>query len=587
MKKLWIIICLFFVSFSVFATQKLYTANSTEVKTLQSLYREAGISMPGFIYPASGDVLINAIDKTGLSAKLSAEGLKELDSLLKEFRGENLGIKVSDDFAASLKVSLTPELFYSSQLEEEYDEDDQGIIQDGPRRDWIVPYNEIKPALQAQADLKMTDYAFGHFEYELSRLIGAYHHNYFTHNLPYVSYDGYMSDEENQTWPWNVYLSAGTGKISAAVGRMRVSSGSGVTGNLSIGDNFMYRETFKLTINSLPFTYEMLINTFSPEGEIVQGNMELESAVKDFNLTPQLDKARPVVVIHKATFNLLNKVNIGLYEAILDYTTASPFDPQIFNPFSLMHNWISFRYNTINWFGFDLDYAFLPGWSLNLQGMFDQIQQSDEQTKGTPNIYGFLFNVKNSTRIKGLKLNSYAEFAYTSPGMYLKPGEGKDYQQNPEYYKVDLVTGNYQMWCSGEDVSYLGYKYGPNTFVFAFGGELITENNTLRLDFMYKTNGDKGLFVDGDYHGDYSPYGIETHGAVSPHCFKEGNVAQKLVRIAVSDTAVLFDGVIELSGGIAFQQYFNYKFQSGVKSSDVQAQLAVKINPLSFFSWGK
>jgi len=586
-KKLWITVCLFFVVFSAFATQKLYTANSDEVRTLESLYREAGMTLPGFIYPVSGDVLVNTIEKTQLSDRLSSAGLNELNALLSEFKGENLGIKVSDDFSASLKVAITPELFYNSQLEEEYEEDDSGKIQDGPRRDWVVPYNEIKPALYAGVDLKMTDYAFGHFEYELSRLIGAYHRNYFSHNLPYVSYDGYMSDEENQTWPWNVYLAAGTGKISAAVGRMRVSSGSGVTGNLSIGDNFMYRETFKLTVNSLPFTYEMLINTFSPEGEIVQGNIEIESAVKDFNLTPQLDQPRPIVVIHKATFNLFNKVNIGLYEAILDYTTASPFDPQIFNPFALMHNWVSFRYNTNNWFGFDIDYAFLPGWSLNLQGMFDQIQQSDEQSKGSPNIYGFLVNVKNSTRFNDFKLNSYAEVAYTSPGMYLKPGEGKDYEQNPDYYKVDLVTGNYQMWCSGEDVSYLGYKYGPNTVVVALGGELVSKNNTLRLDLMYKANGDKGLFVDGDYHGDYSPYGIQYHGATSPYCFKEGNVAQKMIRIAVSDTAVLFDGVLELSGGIAFQQYFNYKFQSGVKSSDVQAQIAIRFCPLSFFSWGK
>ena len=590
MKKKLLLVAIVFslVLSSVFATQQLYNQTSKEVKTLDALFREAGTTMPGLIYPASGDMLVRIIEKTNLEAKLSEDGLKELEILIREFKGENLGLKISDDFSASLKVALTPEFFYNSQLEEEYDEDEEGVVQDGPKRDWVIPYNEIKPAVSAKADLKMTPYIFGHFEYELSAILSSYHKRNFELNIPYMWYaDEQRLVEENQTWPWNTYLAGGTGLFGVAVGRMRVSSGSGVTGNLSIGDNFMYRETFKLSVNSYPFTYEMLINTFSHEGDIVDGNSETESAVKNFNLTPQLDQKRPIVVIHKATFNLLNKVNFGLYEAILDYTTASPFDPQIFNPFSLMHNWISFRYNTNNWFGFDIDYAFIPGWSLNFQGMFDQIQQSDEQTKGSPNIYGFLLNVKNSTRINKYKLNTYAELAYTSPGMYLKPEKGGDYEENPEYFKVDLVTGNYQMWCSGEDVSYLGYKFGPNTVAVAVGGELVSENNTVRLDILYKANGDKGLFIEGDYHGDMAPYGIDVHKLPSPHCYNEGNVPQHMIRIAVSDTAVLFDGVLEISGGIAFQHYFNYKFQSGVGSSDVQAQIAFKFSPLSFFSWGK
>lgn len=581
-----IVFCL--VLASVFATQQLYNQTSKEVKTLDSLFREVGMTMPGLIYPASGDMLIRIIEKTNLEAKLSEDGLKELEILIREFKGENLGLKISDDFSASLKVALTPEIFFNSKPEDRDVEiigpDTTRLVVTGQRRDWVVPYNEIKPAVSAKADLKMTSYVFGHFEYELSAILSSYHKRNLELNIPYMWYaDEKRLVEENQTWPWNTYLAGGTGLFGIAVGRMRVSSGSGVTGNLSIGDNFMYRETFKLSVNPYPFTYELLINTFSHEGSFVKGNNEIVSTkFQNLNLTPELNEDRPLVVIHKATFNLLDKINIGLYEAILDYTTASPFDPQILNPFSLMHNWISFRYNTNNWFGFDVDYAFLPGWSLNLQGMFDQIQQSDEQSKGSPNIYGFLLNVKNSTRINKYKLNTYAELAYTSPGMYLKQDGEKDYQDNPEHWEVDLITGNYQMWCSGEDVSYLGYKFGPNTIAVAVGGELVSENNTVRLDILYKANGDKGLFVD-----DVAPYGKETHGLLSPHCYTEGNVPQHMVRIAVSDTAVLFDGVLEISGGIAFQHYFNYKFQSGVGSSDVQAQIAFKFSPLSFFSWGK
>lgn len=587
MKKILIVVFMFLgMCVCLYATSQLYNSDSIEVKTLESLYREAGLSMPGFIYPASGDVLLKTIERTGLSDRLSEQALEELDALIREFNGENLGIKVSDEFSASLEVALTPELFYISKTEEEYDSIGE-VVQDGPRRDWVTPYNEIEPAVYAGADLRMTDYFFGHFEYELSKLLQHYHKFNLDLNIPYLYLHDYLA-EENQTWPWNVYLSGGTGNFNAAVGRMRVSSGSGVTGNLSIGDNFMYRETFKFTVNAQPFTYEMLINTFSHEGEIVKGNSEIESAVKNFNLTPQLDQPRPVVVIHKATFNLMNKINLGLYEAILDYTTASPFDPQIFNPFALMHNWVSFRYNTNNWFGFDFDYAFAKGWSLNFQGMFDQIQQSDEQTKGSPNIYGFLLNVKNTSRLNSeFKLNTYAELTYTSPGMYLKPEKGGDYVDNPEYYKVDLVAGNYQMWCSGEDVSYLGYKYGPNTFVAAIGAELVSKTNTARLDLLYKASGDKGLFVDGEYHGDMAPYGVQYHGLLSPHCYNEGNVPQHLIRIALSDTKVLFDGVLEVSAGAALQHYINYKFQQGVNSTDVQLQVALKFKPLSFFSWGK
>ena len=370
---------------------------------------------------------------------------------------------------------------------------------------------------------------------------------------------------------------------------MRVSSGSGVTGNLSIGDNFMYRETFKLTVNALPFTYELLINTFSHEStcsdDIVQNNKEAYSKVRNYNHTPQLAVDRPVVVIHKATFNLFDKLNLGLYEAILENSTVSPFDPQVLNPFMIMHNWVSFRYTTNNWFGFDFEFAPAKGWSINLQGMFDQIQQKDEQGKASPNIYAFLLNVKNTTRFEQFKLNTYAEVVYTSPGMYLKPPKGTDYPGNPESYLADLVVGNYQMWCNGEDTSYLGYKYGPNTVVGALGAEFVMKNNTARVDLLYKASGDKGLFNGGV--SDVAPVGVQYHGAMSPFCYEEGNVPQHLVRVALSDTVRLYDGVLEISGGVAFQQYFNYKFQSNVKSSDIQLQLAVKFSPLAFFSWGK
>ncbi len=591
MKKTVLIILLFVLCLPLFATQQMFYAHSTEVKTLKSLYREAGVTIPDYIYPVSADVLLDSIEASRLHEKLNGPALDSLTTLCKTFKGGDMRFKMSEKFSFDADVALSPYAYYFSQTEEEYTEKISlyneryqkyvNYDKDGVRRDWVVPFNELKPLLSLGADLKMTDYLFGHFEYIYSRLLAYWHLENFVTSIPILG----NNRERNQTVPYNLYFAGGTGTVSAVIGRFRVSSGDGETGNLSIGDNFMFRDTFKFTVNTLPFTYEFMINTFAPEGDYVEDNGETKSWNMNLNHTSELvGDGRPVVVVHKATLNVLDNLNVGLYEAIMDYVNTSAFDLRYLAPFALMHNWISYRYTTNNWFGFDVNWGFKPGWSMNAQVMFDQIQMSDEQSKGTPSAFGVLLNIKNTTRLQPqMVLNTYVEAAYTSPSMYLKTDDKDYYDNTDDYWKLDLITGNYHCWCSGEDTNYLGYAFGPNTIAFALGGELVTKNNTGRVNLLYRVNGDTGMYYTFDGDIGKSPSGEESHSAFSPYCFTEGHSPQHLIRIALSDTYTMFDGALELSGGIAYQHYINFKCETGVQSSDIQAQVGVTFHPIDLF----
>lgn len=569
MKKLISILIVFFICAFAFAGMQQFYQHDEEVRILSELSRKSGVSMPAYIYPVSGDTLEYFIENSGISQKLNGQDSKLLDEIKTKLQGGKMLVTMSDDFAFDVDLSFAPTfLFYS---EEPANKDIKDKADDV---DWIVKSNDIPDFLLAEADLKLSDYAFGHFEYGLTADSTFFHRNRFEHNMMILPISERVFENGRETdkrrvdnGPYHAYLSTGFSNMNLAIGRMRVSSSNGITGNLGVGDNFLYRNAAVFTLNAWPFTYQYMLNRFDSE---TIGN--------DYH-TNLSGAEVPWFTMHKATMNLFdNHFNLGVYEAVLSYST---FEPRIFSPFILMHNLLTYRNgNENNIFGFEADWTFDFGLGLHAQAVFDQIQLKGE-TEDKPNAFGLLANAKYTAKLGNGNITCFAEGVYTNPWLYLK-AEKDDYasdEQKTEYYKYDMYVGNYfgTLWHSGDDngnvnsyqdSNYLGYKYGPNTILADVGAVFRLPNNTASADIMIKVSGYK--------------YEKALSGKHHTPCVPTGKKSEVLFQVRAQDTVGLFNGGLSLTGIAAYQHYSNYKNVKSDTHNDLQTMVSICFRPLKF-----
>lgn len=546
MRKL---ICVLFVLisvFSLFANAELFEQSSSEVQKLQYLFRRAGLAMPELIYPVASDNLLKLMEYSDLKNKLETDDLKDYQVLYDRFNGNNL-FTVNEMFKFDADVSVAPVAYYN-----------YGKHFDNPMTDLIVGLNERLPFLIGIAKLELGKCFFGRFEYDYTKIFSKYYSDGFILNLPKGS--------RNMTGPYSTYLSVGNNVFNLFAGRVRASSGNGISGNLAIGDNFIYRDTVKFGLYTFPFVYELFINTFSNEPEN-----------SNSYFTPQLDASRPLVMIHKASYSILDNLSVGFYEGILDYSTASPFDPRIINPFVLFHNLITYHYSTNNFFGFETDFSLKNGHSFHSQVLFDQINLGPgEDYKNEPNSFGILFNYQYAARLNENPFIGYFEFAYTNPWLYMKT-EKFPYGtvENYDYHDLDLMVGNFHT--NNEfDANYIGYKFGPNTLAFDLGAEYEIKNNKLGADLLLKFSGDTGMYGIDYAIGDSE----RTRKAVSPFCYVTDHENQCLIQLKLSDEATLFDNALSVNLTVGLQKYINYGCVKGDNPFNVQFSLGAKVDPL-------
>ncbi|MCQ2398017.1 MAG: hypothetical protein MJ052_01790 [Sphaerochaetaceae bacterium] len=562
MKKLLVMFLLVAVCVSVFANQKLYMQDSDEIKRLETLFRRGGRAMPAFIYPVAGSTLVYTVEKSKLADYLSGFESEELDALIAEFNGSNL-INFNEEFGIDPSVEITLSGAFNSG---------NNYSDDGYARP-VDPKKE-KPFAKAGVDLKLTNFAFAHFEYEFSRGAKSYSSAPFVTGIPFIGEYAY-----NDTAPFKTYLNIGMKNISVSAGRYRVGSGSGVTGNLATGDNFNFRDTFQLNVAAYPFNYQMMINLFSNERT---SNFDHPTAA-----IGGVD--RPIVVTHKVSVPIAGIISLSMYESMMDYSSASPFDLRILNPFGVLHNTRSYMSGSNNFFGFEVDYAVFKGLSLHVQTMFDQIQFADERKNPetqVPGAFGFLTNAKYSGLVKNRRFNTYLEFAYTSPWMYLKTKEEGYLKDNNkrEYWWYDLVVGNYEK--DGlSDPAYLGYKYGPNAIAVGLGGDIELEHQKPALNLLFRVNGESGLYT-GAGQTDEVQIGGSHVKAASPYCWIPGHVPQFLLRVALSDRYKICNDALEFNATVATVSYFNYQYEKGQKFTDVFLSFGFTIDPMKFIKRG-
>lgn len=159
MKKAIAAILLIFVSASalLFASVQAFGQNSIEVRTMESLFMAAGISVPSVIYPASSDALLLFIDETDLESRLPDDLIPKLEALRKTLSGENLH-SVSKNFRYNADILLMPQLYWASPDPAEF-----------PDSDWRPLYKDRLPFLKTITDLYLGPYVFGRFTLELGK----------------------------------------------------------------------------------------------------------------------------------------------------------------------------------------------------------------------------------------------------------------------------------------------------------------------------------------------------------------------------------------------------------------------------------
>ncbi|MCK9331376.1 MAG: hypothetical protein M0Q94_16005, partial [Candidatus Cloacimonetes bacterium] len=515
-KKATASILLIFISASalLLATVQVFTQNSIEVQTLDNLFLAAGISVPSVIYPASAEALLVFIDETGLESRLPDYLIPKLDEVKKKLNGESLH-SVSKNFSYNADILLMPQLYWASP-------DPSGFAES----DWRPLYKDRLPFIKTITDLYLSPYTFGRFTLEISKRRENIHKSKLETNLLVNPTGG------NLTFPHEAYLSFGAGSLNILIGRTRASEGLGVTGNLALGDNFVFRDIIKLSVNAFPFSYDLLINSFDPENSNTSHSYT------------SMDKARPLVVMHRASLALKSNLALTIYEGMLASTAANAFDPKLLNPFMVFHNTNSYlNGNVNNFFGLEVDWAIMESLSFHAEAMFDQIQLSSEGKQYDPNAYGLLVNLRGNMW--------HLEAVYTSPALYLKSGT--------DHFKTDLIAGN-RMW-DGSDAGFIGHSFGPNTAALSTGvHHAFSDDLSAAADVLFKAQGDTGL---GKGRTDYCPAADEIGSSLSPLCTAAGNVPEYLLQISLEMKWSIMGKAIEFNACASFQNFWNWCCKPG------------------------
>ena len=167
----------------------------------------------------------------------------------------------------------------------------------------------------------------------------------------------------------------------------------------------------------------------------------------------------------------------------------------------------------------------------------------------------------------------YVESAYTSPALYLK----RDFQKENDvihHYQTDLIVGNNQHE-DAPDVSYIGYKYGPNTVACETGLELSRLNDfNAYLTCLFRVTGDTGL---GRATDKMDP---ALAGKISPWCSVSANKPEYLLQITIGGRKPINNGMLSFGSYISLLNFWNYRNSKDSCKTITQFSLSASFNPM-------
>ena len=251
--------------------------------------------------------------------------------------------------------------------------------------------------------------------------------------------------------------------------------------------------------------------------------------------------------------------------------TDSPFDFRMLNPMMIVHNWCNNK-ESISWesgngdelnnvMGFELEYAFYPGFLASAQVLIDQFRLPVEKTSTVPSAFGLLGNVMYVTALGNGSLESHVELAYTSPYLYLnyKTLDGND------MYMLDHIVGYSFGNGSPAEVSYSGYGYGPDALVISLGSDYLSYDG-------WTAGGSLTYMAHGEY-GKESWRKMNNRDDADPST--PSGIVEHTLALEINGSYALLDN-LKLTAGLYASMKWNYHNQKDLFRSDLHFLPAVR-----------
>lgn len=488
---------------SVFAvnTQKQYQVSSYEWQTVNKLCIMSGSVGPSNVGPVSGEELLIALDRVDKTL-LPEIWQNEYDAIRSDI-AEPAALLDVDNFRFNVSPAVGFEIYAQSRNDEWIQNDD-----------WYLKYNDRMALLDIPVELDLFDTLYGVADFSMMPCLrnGNRGSNY---NSSYFSSTAEVfTNGSNKTMPMKVGISGGNHYSHFYLGRDRQSIGNGYTGNLMTGDNFAYQEFAKFSFHNKVFTYNWDYTHYDQQRRTPIGGDIWDSTILDNFAWGGNHQVR---IVHSYTVTPLKWMSFGLHFGNM-IQSDSALDLRMLNPFMFMHNYFNFaafnfdeQIEANNHFALTFEFVPLRNWQITGQIMVDQFQLAGEVQAGNPpNALGFLLNTTYQIPVSNGVVSPYLEFVYTTPALYLnekyvdengdKLSHALDDGQNHYDWNQDLIVG-YSLWW-GNDLSYVGYQYGPDSLVASLGFNY-TIPRILNLDCfaLFKMHGQHGI----GWHGNQDP----------------------------------------------------------------------------------
>jgi len=562
MKKGLLVLLIVCCVLPVFALQSTFGPSSDEYRDLMTLCSVSGVRPAIMVLPVSADQMLRIMDAIPVS-NLDDVYKGMYDDLRSKLEAPSVVIgQVLGDggFAADFAIETSF----------------QAIKQSASEFDFLVAKKDRKPMLLIGADLFFNDFLYAKFTIDVTDI---------DNGASWRSTEGYKTYTTNLmkklgiqnnidfTFPHKAFVSIGTKGMNLTVGRDRLSLGNGKTGNLVLGDNLWFQDFAKASVVSGTLSYDFTVMSF--ENSFADNHLKIAN---DYTVS----RARQLVFLHDMSFRPTSWLSLSLSEGALVYGTTALMDLRKLNPFFILHNVFDYSDGTgknlgnmNNFFGFELSAALPYGFAINSQFVFDQIQLSGEHGSDNPqSAYGVLLNVTKSGSLFNGVYDAYLEGVYTSPNLYLKE-ENVDCK---EYWNMDLIVGKKLYWTTAgnDDVSYLGYKHGPDSVVIGVGFDW-RDNNGLEIDFsaLYRIHGEQGIKFYDSQRDTTITYGED------PDMITGDNPERRLVLDLCVSKA--FDDYLELEGEVGFIHAANYRNTTD-SFTDLQFAVSATLKVDGFFN---
>lgn len=588
--------------------QKVYTVRDSIYYTVEALCREAGVVGPQSVSPMTARALLIALERID-PEDLSASAYREYTEVMEELKSPDAlfnenGFGANINLEANLGFSVAPfgKMDYSHRIDITADSDPAELNEQLDRNrdiESLMPYRYQDPMLTIGADFFFGDNVY--LEGEIS--IGNNNHHMYWSTFAWLFdyYDGMfytpgVADVDNvsfmaREFPQRAGLAAGNDNVSFIIGRYPHSMGSGVTGNMMIGDNFIYQDVMLFSFMSRSFTYNISVTHFDSMMSPWEHTDTSDAFVYNpyqwwVEMNPQKFKGpQQYRIAHRFDITPIDQLRIVINLATL-YETTFGLDIRFFEPFMFHHNLFNYT-NTPeevfydeanNIMSFEVEGALGAGFSVSGQFVVDQITLGIEKG-GLPSAYGILANVKHTARVGNGRLDSWLEFVYSSPYLYLN-GKYTDENGNRVYnHNLDHVVG-YSTWANA-DYGYTGYLYGPDNITVSLGTKYGEDTFEVGGNLMYKAQGQNGVRHT-------SPWNRVTYIDMSHGVFPEDGVyaptapsgpadrIEHMFKVAVYGKMFFTYENLELYGAIGMNMYWNYNNKPGQDMFLPQASVGVK-----------